>query len=88
MCLIPPMCLFCAHYHQTGPNQDLSCDAFDEIPDAIFLGEFDHNRPYPGDRGIRFELDPEQADDYAEAMAIRAELRRSAADDAQARRVE
>ena len=33
------------------------CDAFpDGVPDAIFLGGFDHREEYPGDGGIRFVL--------------------------------
>lgn len=45
-------CLYCKHYH--GFTE---CDAFPDIPDEIITGEFDHARPYPGDNGIRFELD-------------------------------
>ncbi|MFC7257696.1 MULTISPECIES: hypothetical protein [Streptomyces] len=33
------------------------CDAFPEgIPSAIYQDGFDHRLPYPGDHGIRFEL--------------------------------
>ncbi|MGV9772974.1 hypothetical protein [Streptosporangium sp. NPDC003464] len=33
------------------------CDAFpDKVPDAIFLGGFDHREEYPGDEGVRFVL--------------------------------
>ena len=32
------------------------CAAFPKgIPDEILLGDFDHQNPYPGDNGIRFE---------------------------------
>ncbi len=52
MTLIIPMCAFCAHM-STG----LRCTAFPEgIPRAIRLEGTDHTRPYPGDRGIQFEL--------------------------------
>lgn len=37
-------------------HRDPNCDAFpDGIPRAIFFEYFDHRKPYPGDRGIRFE---------------------------------
>jgi hypothetical protein len=33
-----------------------TCDAFpDGIPELILGGTENHSRPYPGDRGIRFE---------------------------------
>ena len=33
------------------------CAAFpDRIPREIYLGQFDHRRPYPGDNDLRFEL--------------------------------
>lgn len=33
-----------------------TCRAFPQrIPDAILGSEHDHTKPYPGDRGIRFE---------------------------------
>jgi hypothetical protein len=32
------------------------CEAFPErVPHEIYIGQFDHRRPYPGDNGIRFE---------------------------------
>lgn len=39
------------------------CEAFpDGIPEDIGSGNFDHRKAHAGDRGIRFELDPAQAD--------------------------
>ena len=46
-----PQCTKCAQF-----TTDHTCEAFPcGIPDEIFLGGFDHRRPYPGDDGIRFE---------------------------------
>lgn len=50
-------CSKCKHVNR----KDLSCAAFPNgIPDAIFMREFDHRKPYPSaknpeDNGIRFE---------------------------------
>ena len=46
LCLKP---LICSAVYCLG-HRSLSAG----IPDAIFLGEFDHRRPFPGDHGIRF----------------------------------
>lgn len=43
-------CLLCQHY-EFGKT----CAAFPRaIPQQIFVGGFDHRKPYPGDNGIRF----------------------------------
>ena len=35
------------------------CSAFpDGIPDAIYIGGFDHRQPFPGDGGVLYEPDP------------------------------
>jgi hypothetical protein len=78
LCFIPPDCLFCRHYYRDGPAEGPDCAAFDEIPDPVFRGELGHLDPLPGDRGLRFELDPELADEYAEVAALRAEIQAQA----------
>ncbi|GAB2449695.1 hypothetical protein [Streptosporangium sandarakinum] len=61
----PSICDACARLRmRRNPEAETSvdrwvpyCDAFPEkIPDAVFLGGFDHREPYPGDGGIRFLL--------------------------------
>jgi len=74
MCFLPPMCVFCRHYNQDAGVNGPDCSAFVEIPDQIFHGDFDHREPFPGDGGLRFELDPEQADDFEEVMEMKAKL--------------
>lgn len=44
-------CIECKHY-----RLDLKCAAFPvRIPEEILTGKFNHDNPYPGDKGIRFE---------------------------------
>jgi hypothetical protein len=53
-----PICLRCRYVHPRPGPDPLCCDAFpdgDGIPREILLSEVDHRKPYPGDRGIRFE---------------------------------
>ena len=74
-CLLPPQCLFCRHLLIEGGDLDgPDCRAFHEIPDAIFRGEYDHSRPFPGDGGIRFALAADMADEFDEAMERSGEL--------------
>lgn len=53
-----PLCESCV---RLGPGPDgigFACAAFpDGIPAAIYIEGFDHRHPYPGDGGVRFELD-------------------------------
>ena len=76
-CLIPPACVFCAHYH--GERNELSdelpsCNAFAEIPEEIFRGTFDHAGAYPGDGGIRFRLVEAERRPFLELNEVRREL--------------
>ena len=51
----PEQCMECAHLHCTGDLPG-KCDAFpDGIPLAVWDGDHDHTRPYPGDHGITFQ---------------------------------
>jgi hypothetical protein len=48
---------FCRHFIKIGYNLEnpkCKCAAFDDIPLEIWQEEFDHSKPYPNDRGIRF----------------------------------
>ncbi len=46
-----PQCTKCSRL-----EWDHACQAFPcGVPDEIFLGTFDHRRPYPGDGGFMFE---------------------------------
>lgn len=60
-------CGACKHYHnqtsdewidKADDNDFMECDAFKSIPYDLFAGIVPHNKPYPGDHGIHFELNP------------------------------
>jgi hypothetical protein len=60
--IFSPVCAYCKHLRV---DEGRTCDAFperDSIPLEIWLGENDHQAPYPGDHGIQFEpVDTEYA---------------------------
>jgi hypothetical protein len=74
MRFLPPLCVFCRHYNVGVAPGEPDCAAFAEIPDPIFRGDFDHRQPFPGDKGIRFELEPAFEADFAELETVRREL--------------
>ena len=58
MTTIRPQCFECARaiYRADGAFT-FRCEAFGpdvEIPREIIANEFDHEKPYPGDNGLRF----------------------------------
>lgn len=69
MCFLPPMFLCCRHYNPNAGHGD--GEAIAAIPDATVGGGFDHREPFVGDAGMRFELDPSRADDFAQVMQMR-----------------
>lgn len=55
-----PLCLYCARFRrgEVGPAGP-TCEAFPAgIPDEIFRMVHDHRRPYQGDQGKQFLLQP------------------------------
>jgi len=77
ICLIPPACVFCRHYHHE--RNDLSteipsCDAFESIPEEIFMGRFDHSEAFPGDNGVLFSLIAAERENFLDLNAVRKEL--------------
>lgn len=48
-----PKCTECSHFIS---YKGAICEAFPEgIPDAIYVGGYDHTKPFFGDQGIRYE---------------------------------
>lgn len=75
--IVPPECVFCEHYHQARNERTdelPSCDAFDAIPDDIFVGSRDHSHPYPGDHGVRFQISEETRTDFMELNDVRRQV--------------
>lgn len=52
-----PVCTLCKHFkHDSWPVGEYpACQAFEQIPMAIWNGDNDHTQPVSGDKGIRFE---------------------------------
>ncbi len=77
-----PQCLSCRHLDRDNLDTR-TCAAFPEgIPAAIFERRADHAQPFPGDRGIRFELMSIEELRAATAARRRAILAREQADEA------
>ena len=74
-CLLPPLCLFCTHYHHSeSSSQYLSCAAFNQIPDEIFNGRVSHTVAYPGDSGITFQLNQTMQTEFDEINELRQQM--------------
>ncbi len=61
-----PICTRCRHLDRSDRplGEPPRCAAFPvEIPDAIYVGGFNHRKPFEGDHGIRFEAIEEVAQD-------------------------
>lgn len=49
------VCTFCKHYKSKH-----TCTAFPQgIPEVIWVGVNNHRKPFAGDNGIQFELNPD-----------------------------
>jgi hypothetical protein len=60
--LYSPICCMCVNWYAgkwTGEGPQHTCSAFpDGIPDEIWNGENNHQKPYLGDKGIQFKQNP------------------------------
>jgi hypothetical protein len=66
---VPGFSRICGHCRHAILNPHRTCAAFpDGIPLPIWTGERDHQRPYPGDQGIRFS--PHRPEDLETLEAI------------------
>lgn len=61
MVTIVSQCFGCKHFDERWAETEgltkpyYRCKAFDRIPRSILFNETSHKKPYPGDKGIRFE---------------------------------
>lgn len=54
-------CSLCTHRTRTE-ELGVYCEAFpDGIPEDIYYNRHDHRKPYPGDRGVRWESEGGEA---------------------------
>jgi len=59
---VDSQCAHCKHLDRPWKRHGLGCAAFpDELPDTLYYNKHDHRKPYPGDKGIRWE--PATAED-------------------------
>lgn len=73
-CFLPSLCIFCVHFdHSDDANDGVSCKAFDQIPDEIFMDKVLHTVSIGEDKGISFELNRELEDEYLEMREFRME---------------
>jgi len=62
------MCMFCIHLDKDITKR--ACEAYpDGIPTKIWMNEFDHRKPYPGDHGIKFESSTPKQDKTAKYVS-------------------
>lgn len=68
--LFSGICSRCQHFDAMSPlGKKKVCKAFpDGIPGEIWLGENDHTKPFPGDKGIMFAPINKQ-DSYSEGRS-------------------
>lgn len=56
MSLFSSVCSKCKHLELDKLNIGVhQCKAFDSIPKEIWEGKNDHQKPFPGDKGVQFE---------------------------------
>ena len=54
MTMILSQCFTCERFDRANTEKN-TCSAFPKgIPNDVFLGQFDHTKPYPGDNGLRY----------------------------------